>query len=133
MADNEQEIQQVTDLEEENENKNRSLISLVIVLSIIFYLLPSLLAFLFVGKPKLSGFEYKTVVALLNFEIYFVIISIALSCLVGFIAFPIFGVFIHGLLTPVLFFINLVICIKSLQSFNKGEVYTYPIDSPLIK
>ena len=132
MPENEQDLQENTDFEDYDKNSN-GFVPLAILTSIIFFILPSLLMFLFAGKNKLTSFEYKTVVALLNFEIYFVIISIALKCLFDFITFPIFGALVHGLLFPILFFINLVICIRALQAYNKGEAYIYPISSPKTK
>ena len=133
MAENDKEQEENIVFEEETVTKTNGLISICILLSVIFTFLPSLLVFLFVNKQKLSPFEYKSNISLLNFEVYFTIIAIAFGYIFSLIKIPVFGVFIKGIFYPALLFINLIICIKALQAFNKGKEYVYPISSPLSK
>ena len=113
------------------DTKERNVIVLSILGSIFFFFLPALCVFLIYGRQKLSKFNYNAIVDLLNFEIYLTIIFLALYTRISFI--PFFGWLLNFLLVPATFIFNLLTCFKAFKSFDKNEIYQYPISMPIIK
>ena len=121
MSENELEKQNCPD------NEERNIIVLGILTSIIFSFVPSLIIYLVYGKDRLSPLAYKSVISLLNFEIY-----VFLICLVALILSSVLFILTSFVFSALLIF-NLIICIKSFQAYDKGEEYNYPLKAPFIK
>lgn len=107
--------------------EERNIVVIGILASIFLIFIPALIIYLVYGKDKLSPLSYKSTVNLLNFEIYLILITVALNIIGPFL------LFLPNLVALALWVANLIICVKAFQAFDKGEEYKYPLQAPFIK
>lgn len=125
MTNEEQNNAQAELLLKFKDEHEKTLVMVVVILSIVVGFLPSLIIW-FLQKDQLSSSAQQLILNLLNFEL-----TLLLCSLITFV--PFLGWIISALLLPAIWIFNLLICLLLLSSISKNRLFKISFMLELIK